>query len=66
MSTRLEILNKYRKKKQKEITDQFKKYNDLRKNKEHWQKVTFFIVFNMLTGFADYVQDFIQTDEYLR
>ena len=66
MSTRLESLNKYCKKKQKEITDEFKKWNDLQKNKEHWQKVVFFFIFNLITGVVDYVQDFIQTDEYLR
>ena len=66
MSTRLESLNKYCKKKQMEITAQFKKWNDYRKSKEHWQKVIFFILFDILTGVVDYVQDLIQTDEHLR
>ena len=58
-------LNDYRKEKQKSITKSLEWLNEYRKNKEHWQKVTTFFSMNIVMGAYDYIQDFIQTDEYL-
>ena len=58
-------LNDYRKEKQKSITKSLEWLNEYRKNKEHWQKVTTFFSMNIFMGAYDYIQDFIQTDEYL-
>ena len=58
-------LNDYRKEKQKLITEPLERLNEYRKNKEHWQKVTTFFSRNIVMGAYDYIQDFIQSYEYL-